>query len=360
MEINLKEERNMQGIANLLVPMSQSPSSSTAADESSSLSQTSAADGTSQATQSSIQSQTSLSISSEARLMNFMSGGTRFNVSEANINVTMTSTTDLNKLDDSVDTEIMKLEFLLKSITKDPDDYKRLKNIMTKQIKMARELMSSSGQLSVAGQLSAAGRNAGGAAGVVSQKVTYQISMNFSRVEAQVEVQDVQINMADPLVLDMNGEGIQLTPAGRGASFDINGDGKKESTAWVKGDSAFLVMDRNNNGLIDDGSELFGDQHGASNGFQELARFDTCRDNIIDRKDSAWNALKVYQDLNSNGAIDYGEVTSLEKAGVASINLDFTTTDSQQSGNRLIMKGSFTTTDGTKRNIMDALLGYRS
>ncbi|MHC9540964.1 MAG: hypothetical protein AB9903_15805 [Vulcanimicrobiota bacterium] len=344
----------MQGIANLLVPMSQSPSSSTAADETSSLSQTSAADETSQATQSSIQSQTSLSISSEARLMNFMSGGTRFNVSEANINVTMTATTDLSKLDDSVDTEIMKLELLLKSVSKDPEDYKRLKSIMTKQIKMARELMSSSGQLS------AAGRNAGGAAGVVSQKVTYQISMSFSRVEAQVEIQDVQINMADPLVLDMNGEGIQLTPAGRGASFDINGDGKKESTAWVKGGSAFLVMDRNNNGLIDDGNELFGDQHGASNGFQELARFDTCRDNIIDRKDTVFKALKVYQDLNSNGAIDYGEVTSLEKAGVASINLDFTTTDSQQSGNRLIMKGSFTTTDGTERNIMDALLGYRS
>lgn len=339
--------------------MSQSPSSSTAADETSSLSQTNAADGSSQATQSSIQSQTSLSISSEARLMNFMSGGTRFNVSEANINVTMTATTDLSKLDDSVDTEIMKLEFLLKSITKDPDDYKRLKNIMTKQIKLARELMSSSGQINKAG-LSAAGMNAGGAAGVVSQKVTYQISMNFSRVEAQVEIQDVQINMADPLVLDMSGEGIQLTPAGRGASFDINGDGKKESTAWVKDGSAFLVMDRNNNGLIDDGNELFGDQHGASNGFQELARFDTCRDNIIDRKDSVFNALKVYQDLNSNGAIDYGEVRSLEKAGVASINLDFTTTDSQQSGNRLIMKGSFTTTDGTKRNIMDALLGYRS
>ncbi|MGV8121286.1 MAG: hypothetical protein AB2L14_16110 [Candidatus Xenobiia bacterium LiM19] len=350
----------MQGIANLLVPMSQSLSSSTAADETSSLSQTStAADGTSQATQSSIQSQTSLSISSEARLMNFMSGGTRFNVSEANINVTMTATTDLNKLDDSVDTEIMKLELLLKSIAKDPDDYKRLKSIMTKQIRMARELMSSSGQSNTAG-LPAAGRNAAGAAGVESQRVTYQISMNFSRVESQVEIQDVQINMADPLILDMNGEGIQLTPAGRGASFDINGDGKKESTAWVKGGSAFLVMDRNNNGLIDDGTELFGDQHGASNGFQELARFDTCRDNIIDRKDSVFNALKVYQDLNSNGAIDYGEVTSLEKAGVASINLDFTRTDSQQSGNRLIMKGSFTTTDGTKRNIMDALLGYRS
>jgi len=345
----------MQGIASLLIPQSQYLTSSTAADEATSLSQTStAAEETSHESQSSIHSQTSFSISSEARLMNFMSGGTRFDVSEARINVTMTSTTEMSKLDDSVDKEILKLELLLKSIAKDPEDYKRLKGVLTEQIRMAREIMSS-GKSNQA-RLSASK----GTVEVQSQRVTFQLSLSISRVETQAEIQDVQIAMADPLILDMDGKGIELTPAGKGAFFDINGDGKKDSTAWVKGNSAFLVMDRNNNGLIDDGSELFGDQHGASNGFLELARFDSLRDNIIDRKDSVYKALKIYQDLNGNGAIDSGEVKSLEKAGVASINLDFSNTDVQKDGNRMILTGNFTTADGAKRDIMDALLGYRS
>jgi len=332
----------MQGIATSLLPLSQP------------LVQSTATSGTSSTTQSRVQSQSTLNISSESSLMNFISGGTRFDVSQSSLNVTLTASAEADNLEESTDAELRKLEFLLKSITKDPEEYERLKSVLTKQIKSAMKIMASmhrgaSAQASVSSNGSE----------VQSQKINYQISMQISRVEAQVEVQDVQVSMSDPLILDMGGEGIELTQAGSGAVFDINGDGRKDSTAWVKGSSAFLVMDRNNNGTIDDGTELFGDQHGALNGFQELARFDSNSDSIINDKDTVFKALKVYQDLNGNGRIDSSEVTSLEKAGVASINLDFTQMDSQKSGNRLILKGSFTTTDGSTKNIADALLGYR-
>jgi hypothetical protein len=332
----------MQGIATSLLPLSQP------------LVQPPASTGTSSTAQTTAQSQTSLSISSESSLMNFISGGTRFDVSQSSLNVTLTASAEADNLEESTDAELRKLEFLLKSITKDPEEYERLKSVLTKQIKSAMRIMASM-HGSAASRTSVASK----VAEVQSQKISYQISMQISRVEARAEVQDVQVAMSDPLILDMGGDGIELTQAGSGAFFDINGDGRKESTAWVKGSSAFLVMDRNNNGTIDDGTELFGDQHGALHGFQELARFDSNSDSVINNRDTVFKALKVYQDMNGNGRIDSGEVTSLERAGVASINLDFTQMDSQKSGNSLILKGSFTTTDGSTRDIADALLGYR-
>jgi len=337
----------MQGIATSLLPLSQPPVQSPATN------------GTSSTAQSRVQGQSTLNISSESSLMNFISGGTRFDVSQSSLNVTLTASAEADNLEESTDAELRKLEFLLKSITKDPEEYERLKSVLTKQIKSAMKIMASM-HGSASSQTSVASK----AVEVQSQRINYQISMQISRVDAQVQVQDVQVqdlqvSTSDPLILDMGGEGIELTQAGSGAVFDINGDGRKESTAWVKGSSAFLVMDRNNNGTIDDGTELFGDQHGALHGFQELARFDSNSDNIINSRDTVFKALKVYQDMNGNGRIDSGEVTSLEKAGVASINLDFTQIDSQKSGNRLILKGSFTTTDGSTRDIADALLGYR-
>jgi hypothetical protein len=305
--------------------------------------------------QTTIQSRSSPTISSEGKLLNFLSGGARFDVSRASITISIRLPTDLKSPEDSLDSEAIWLDLVLKSIARDPEDYKRLKDSFQKSLKAARELMASSRQ----GTSSPPLMN-GRSADIQSQAVTYQISMQVSHVEAQVEIQNVQISTADPLVLDMKGDGIELTSAGGGAIFDINGDGQKESTAWVKGSSAFLAMDRNDNGRIDDGGELFGDQHGAADGFQELARFDFNGDTVIDRKDPVFKTLKVYQDLNGNGSIDTGEVASIEKVGIASINLDFEKSDINKNGNGLVLRGSFTTEDGTRRDIMDALLGYRS
>ena len=67
-------------------------------------------------------------------------------------------------------------------------------------------------------------------------------------------------SQCSPIVIDTRRDGIELGPAGRGVSFDVNADGFPDRVQWVRpgGDEAFLTLDRNRNGVVDDGSELFG------------------------------------------------------------------------------------------------------
>ena len=112
-----------------------------------------------------------------------------------------------------------------------------------------------------------------------------------------------------PLILDLEGNGKNLTGLDDGVEFDLDADGKAEKTAWTTVqytfDDAFLCLDRNANGLIDDGSELFGDQNGAANGFDELAKFDQNGDGKLNAKDEAYSQVKLWVDFNKNGVVDY-------------------------------------------------------
>ncbi|HLO66511.1 MAG TPA: hypothetical protein VK188_05795 [Holophaga sp.] len=118
----------------------------------------------------------------------------------------------------------------------------------------------------------------------------------------------------DPLVVDLEGGGPRTTGAGGARAFDLGGDGRVAPTSFVTGGSAFLALDRNGNGSIDDGRELFGDQHGAADGFAELARFDDNADGVIDGRDAVYGRLEL---LYGSGAR-----TSLASGGVVSIGLD--------------------------------------
>jgi hypothetical protein len=112
------------------------------------------------------------------------------------------------------------------------------------------------------------------------------------------------LQQSDPLVLDLGDDGVQLSSAWDGEVFDINADGVADRTAFVRGNDAYLALDRNGNGQIDDGSELFGDQHGARNGFEELARFDDNRDGLIDSNDSVFDRLRLLYDRDGDGRWD--------------------------------------------------------
>ena len=93
----------------------------------------------------------------------------------------------------------------------------------------------------------------------------------------------------DPLVLDLDGDGIETSGATEEATvfFDFNGDGTATATGWIKPDDGWLVWDRNNNGTIDSGRELFGDQtikrdsNLAEDGFDALADEDINTDGMI-------------------------------------------------------------------------------
>ena len=133
----------------------------------------------------------------------------------------------------------------------------------------------------------------------------------------------------DPLVIDLNSIGILLTSIDNGVYFDLDNNGFAEKTAWVGPEDGFLVLDRNGNGAIDNGGELFGDQvqlrNGlkSSSGFEALSELDDNGDMNIDSNDSSFYDLKVWVDRNQNGISESNELISLIELGISSISLDY-------------------------------------
>ena len=89
-------------------------------------------------------------------------------------------------------------------------------------------------------------------------------------------------------------------------------------------DNAFLCIDKNNNGKIDNGKELFGDQNGAATGFEELSKYDDNNDGKITKDDKSFEKLLLWCDMNKNGLTDTGELKTLDEALVTELSTSFT------------------------------------
>jgi len=127
----------------------------------------------------------------------------------------------------------------------------------------------------------------------------------------------------DPLVIDLDGDGIELTNRSEtNAKFDLDLDGVAEELGgWIGADDAFLVLDSNNDGIINDKSELFGDSDGFSDGFDKLDSYDSNSDGVIDMGDDVFASLQLWQDKDGDGLTDAGELMSIFDVGLTSISL---------------------------------------
>ena len=170
------------------------------------------------------------------------------------------------------------------------------------------------------------------------------------------------IRQYDPLTLDLDGDGIETVASNghKGALFDHSNDGIRTATGWVGKDDGFLVYDRNGDGVVNNGSELFGDNtplkngERAANGYQALAELDDNGDGKVDAADSAFAKLRVWRDLNQDGISQEGELLTLEEAKVKALNLANKNADRDLgNGNTLAEEGTYTDSDGNEKQMGD-------
>lgn len=138
----------------------------------------------------------------------------------------------------------------------------------------------------------------------------------------------------EPLIVDVTGDGFHLTDAGHGVVFDIRANNHPLKIPWTAdARNGFLVLDRNENGIIDNAWELFGNftpqnPNPRPNGFQALALHDTPQfggngDGVIDAHDQVYSKLRVWIDANHDGVSQPDELLTLPELGIFSISLDY-------------------------------------
>lgn len=167
---------------------------------------------------------------------------------------------------------------------------------------------------------------------------------------------------ATPLILDLNGDGVHTTTLDKGVVFDIQGNGQPVQTAWVDATDGLLALDLNNDGVINNGTELFGDStrlgsvNKAQDGFQALAQYDGNHDGVIDGLDAVFANLKVWVDANQNGMSEASELNTLAQLGVQSLQLAATPGTQMDNGNLLALLSTWTDTNGHAHALADVLL----
>lgn len=183
-------------------------------------------------------------------------------------------------------------------------------------------------------------------------------------------------NYESPILINLEdaSPNYHLTSIADGVVFDISADGRQERVAWTEADSkiAFLAADWNENGAIDDGSELFGtrtlkrDGTRARNGFEALLDLDgglEASDGKVDQNDALYGRLRLWLDRNHNGSAETGELLTLPQAGVRAIYTSYRMSRRvDRHGNRYLYAGSALVLQNGReklRNVFDVLLMVR-
>jgi len=213
---------------------------------------------------------------------------------------------------------------------------------------------SATGVLSLSGDATVAEYEAaiadiefGGANVIEERQLELTVMDDSGQVSAAKEV-TINVTTTDPIVLDLDGDGVELTSAAHGVAFDVNADGDKEQIGWVGSDDGVLAFDVNQDGQINDMSEIIShyfsyqdrNSEGLTSSQEVLALYDDNGDNVIDAQDEIYQGLSVWQDVNGDGLTDDGELRSLADEGIQSISLEHTTLEDGLNGNLITKSGT--------------------
>ncbi|MBF0611384.1 MAG: cadherin repeat domain-containing protein, partial [Magnetococcales bacterium] len=164
----------------------------------------------------------------------------------------------------------------------------------------------------------------------------------------------------DPIVLDLDGNGVQLASQQQGSQFDMNGDGLADSTGWISANDGLLAMDVDGDGTITSIRELIspGFNPHTTSSREALASLDGNADGIIDQQDSAFSQLLVWQDGNSDGQSTPEELSSLSALAIRSLTLNFDQQTQQQEGQTILGQTTFTRTSGANGLMAEVGFNY--
>ncbi|WP_050335801.1 calcium-binding protein [Campylobacter ureolyticus] len=191
-------------------------------------------------------------------------------------------------------------------------------------------------------------------------KVKEIISGNGKIIDDDKDDSNDPENEISPIIIDLNKNVITSTKLNNTIYFDHDNNNFKEATGWIDKGDAFLALDKNNNGLIDNGNELFGN-HTISNtkfgeqeanndtsinGYEALKAYDLNGDNVIDSKDEIYDKLLLWKDSNQNAITDKGELIKLKDSGIVSIDLNYKNTNTDEKGNTIKQSSTVTFEDG--------------
>ena len=154
------------------------------------------------------------------------------------------------------------------------------------------------------------------------REISFNLNVNMSRSFQEYyeeNVSMIEVSVCDPLVINLDGNIAELSD--QTFLFDLDGDGQKDEINRLGAGSGFLALDKNGDGVINDGNELFGTKSG--NGFADLAAYDTDHNGFIDEGDEIWSRLKIWV-MDENGE---GQLYSLAEKGVGAICLQNAATD---------------------------------
>ncbi len=162
-----------------------------------------------------------------------------------------------------------------------------------------------------------------------------------------------------PLILDLNGNGVSTASIEQGVQFDIFGIDRAVNTGWVTGGDGLLVMDRNHDGSINGGRELFGEGttmangQKAENGYMALAEMDTNGDGSISSADADFADLLVWVDTDSDGISQTSELHTLSSLNITQLDLNAQSSTNWDNGNLIGLTSSYTTSDGEGHGMAD-------